>query len=82
VVDRGSRRIVFMASSEGGVEIEKVAHETPEKIFKATIDPLTGAQPYQGRELAFKLGLKGDQVKQFTNIFLGWRSCSRTRTSR
>ncbi|MCG3171733.1 MAG: Succinate--CoA ligase [ADP-forming] subunit beta [Pseudomonadales bacterium] len=71
VVDRSSRRIVFMASPEGGVDIEKVAHETPEKIFKATIDPLTGAQPYQGRELAFKLGLKGDQVKQFTNIFLG-----------
>ena len=71
VVDRSSRRIVFMASSEGGVEIEKVAHETPEKIFKATIDPLTGAQPYQGRELAFKLGLKGDQIKQFVNIFMG-----------
>lgn len=71
VVDRSSRRIVFMASTEGGVEIEKVAHETPEKILKATIDPLTGAQPYQGRELAFKLGLKGDQIKQFTHIFLG-----------
>lgn len=71
VVDRSSRRIVFMASTEGGVEIEKVAHETPEKILQATIDPLTGAQPYQGRELAFKLGLKGDQVKQFTKIFLG-----------
>ncbi len=70
VVDRGSRRIVFMASSEGGVEIEKVAHETPEKIYRAAIDPLTGAQPYQGRELAFKLGLKGDQVKQFVDIFL------------
>jgi succinyl-CoA synthetase beta subunit len=49
----------------------EVAHETPEKIFKATIDPLTGAQPYQGRELAFKLGLKGDQIKQFTKIFMG-----------
>lgn len=71
VVDRSSRRIVFMASTEGGVEIEKVAHETPEKILKATIDPLTGAQPYQGRELAFKLGLQGDQIKQFVNIFLG-----------
>jgi succinyl-CoA synthetase beta subunit len=59
-----------MASSEGGVEIEKVAHETPEKIFKAAIDPLTGAQPYQGRELAFKLGLKGPQVNQFVDIFL------------
>lgn len=71
VVDRASRRVVFMASTEGGVEIEKVAHETPEKILKAEIDPLVGAQPYQGRELAFKLGLEGKQVKQFTQIFLG-----------
>ncbi|REC95861.1 ADP-forming succinate--CoA ligase subunit beta [Kushneria indalinina] len=71
VVDRGSRRIVFMASTEGGVEIEKVAEETPEKILKAEIDPLVGAQPYQARELAFKLGLNKDQIKQFTKIFLG-----------
>ena len=71
VVDRSTRRIVFMASTEGGVEIEKVAEETPEKILKATIDPLTGAQPYQGRELAFKLGLEGVQIKQFVAIFMG-----------
>lgn len=71
VVDRSSRRIVFMASTEGGVEIEKVAEETPEKILRATIDPLVGAQPYQGRELAFKLGLSGDQIKQFVKIFMG-----------
>jgi succinyl-CoA synthetase beta subunit len=71
VVDRASRRVVFMASTEGGVEIEKVAEETPEKILRATIDPLVGAQPYQGRELAFKLGLQGDQIKQFVKIFLG-----------
>jgi succinyl-CoA synthetase beta subunit len=71
VVDRGTRRIIFMASTEGGVEIEKVAEETPEKILKAIIDPTTGAQPYQGRDLAFKLGLKGVQVKQFVQIFLG-----------
>ena len=71
VVDRSSRRIVFMASTEGGVEIEKVAEETPEKILRATIDPLVGAQPYQGRELAFNLGLKGDQIKQFVKIFMG-----------
>ena len=70
VIDRSTRRVVFMASTEGGVEIEKVAHETPEKILKAIIDPLTGAQPYQGRELAFKLGLQGNQVKQFVHIFL------------
>ncbi len=71
VVDRSSRRIVFMASTEGGVEIEKVAEETPEKILRATIDPMVGAQPYQGRELAFKLGLQGEQVKQFVKIFMG-----------
>lgn len=71
VVDRSTRRIVFMASTEGGVEIETVAEETPEKILKATIDPLVGAQPYQGRDLAFKLGLEGKQVSQFVKIFLG-----------
>jgi succinyl-CoA synthetase beta subunit len=71
VVDRASRRIVFMASTEGGVEIEKVAEETPEKILRAVIDPLTGAQPYQGRELAFQLGLEGEQIKQFVKIFMG-----------
>ena len=71
VVDRATRRIIFMASTEGGVEIEKVAEETPEKILKAIIDPLTGAQPYQGRDLAFKLGLKGIQIKQFVQIFMG-----------
>ena len=70
VIDRSTRRVVFMASTEGGVEIEKVAHETPEKIIKAVIDPLTGAQPFQGRELAFKLGLQGKQVKQFVHIFM------------
>jgi succinyl-CoA synthetase beta subunit len=71
VVDRSTRRIIFMASTEGGVEIEKVAEETPEKILQAIIDPVTGAQPYQARELAFQLGLEGVQVKQFTHIFLG-----------
>jgi succinyl-CoA synthetase beta subunit len=71
VVDRATRRIVFMASTEGGVEIEKVAHETPEKILKAIVDPLVGAQPYQGRDLAFRLGLSGEQIKQFVKIFLG-----------
>lgn len=70
VVDRSTRRIVFMASTEGGVEIEKVAHETPEKILKAVIDPLAGALGYQGRELAFKLGLNKDQIKEFTKLFL------------
>ncbi len=71
VVDRASRRIVFMASTEGGVEIEKVAHETPEKILRAEIDPMVGAQPYQGRDLAFQLGLAGPQIRQFVDIFMG-----------
>jgi succinyl-CoA synthetase beta subunit len=71
VIDRSSRRIVFMASTEGGVEIEKVAEATPEKILRAIIDPLTGPQPYQGRDLAFKLGLEGEQIKQFVKIFMG-----------
>jgi succinyl-CoA synthetase beta subunit len=71
VVDRSSRRVVFMASTEGGVEIEKVAEETPHLIHKVAIDPLAGPMPYQGRELAFKLGLEGKLVQQFTKIFMG-----------
>lgn len=71
VVDRCTRRVVFMASTQGGVDIEQVARETPQKILKASIDPLVGAQPYQGRALAFQLGLCGAQIKQFVKIFLG-----------
>ena len=71
VVDRSSSRIVFMASREGGVEIEKVAVETPEKILKAPIDPIMGPHSSQGRKLALDLGLEGDQIKQFIELFLG-----------
>ena len=71
VVDRATRRIVFMASTEGGVDIEKIAHDTPEKILTAAIDPLVGPQAYQGRELAYQLGLNAEQVKQFVKIFMG-----------
>jgi len=71
VVDRASRRVVLMASTEGGVEIEKVAAEMPEKILKTEINPLTGLQPYQGRELAFGLGLDGEQIKQFGKMLAG-----------
>ena len=70
VVDRATRRVVFMASTEGGVEIEKVAHETPEKIVRQAIDPFVGAQPFQGRELAFALGLAGEQVRDFAQLFV------------
>jgi len=68
VLDRSRCRMVIMASTEGGVEIEKVAHETPEKILKATINPMVGVMPYQCRELAFGLGLSGDQIKQFSRL--------------
>lgn len=71
VVDRGTRRVVFMASTEGGMDIEKVAEETPELIHSMAIEPLVGAQPAQARNLAFKLGLEGVQIKQFTGIFMG-----------
>src|SRR5579883_1349613 len=71
VIDRSKQRIVFMASTEGGVEIEKVAEKTPEKILTITVDPLVGVMPYQGRKLAFALGLKGEQIKQFVSLLLG-----------
>jgi succinyl-CoA synthetase beta subunit len=62
VIDRTTRRPVLMASPDGGVEIEKVAEETPDRIFKAAIDPALGLQPFQARRLAFHLGLKGPQI--------------------
>ena len=62
VIDRSTQMPVVMVSQEGGVEIEKVAHETPERIHKAFVDAALGLQPYQARQLAFALGLKGDQV--------------------
>jgi succinyl-CoA synthetase beta subunit len=71
VIDRAGQRVVIMASTEGGVEIEKVAAETPEKILRASINPLTGIMPYQCRALAFGLGLTGDQIKQFSRILTG-----------
>lgn len=71
VIDRSTRRVTFMASTEGGVEIEKVAHETPEKIFKTVIDPLVGLLPCHAREIGFKLGLTPEQIGQFVKIMTG-----------
>ncbi|RDH82359.1 MAG: ADP-forming succinate--CoA ligase subunit beta [endosymbiont of Galathealinum brachiosum] len=71
VIDRATRHVVIMASTEGGVEIEKVAEESPEKILRTTLDPMLGLMPFQCRKLAFGLGLKGDQVKQFTKLLAG-----------
>lgn len=62
VVDRATGGIVVMASTEGGVEIERVAEETPEKIHYESVNPLTGFSDFQGRKLAFKLGLEGKSV--------------------
>lgn len=71
VVDRSTRRVTFMASTEGGVEIEKVAHETPEKILKTVVDPLVGLQPCHAREIGFKLGLDNEQINNFVKMMMG-----------
>ena len=71
VVDRSTRRVTFMASTEGGVEIEKVAHDTPEKILKTVVDPLVGLQPCQARDIAFQLGLTGKQINAFVTMMSG-----------
>ncbi len=62
LVDRGSSRVIIMASTEGGMDIEEVAEATPEKILKVSIDPATGMLPFHARKLAFGLGLEGKQV--------------------
>jgi len=71
VTDRDSSKIVFMASQSGGMEIEEVAHENPDAIFKEYIEPVTGLQPFQARKLAFKLGLQGPQINQAVSFMLG-----------
>ncbi|MGZ3721368.1 MAG: ADP-forming succinate--CoA ligase subunit beta, partial [Bdellovibrionales bacterium] len=71
LLDRHEGRVVMMASSEGGMDIEEVAHKTPEKIHKAIIDPAVGMQPFQARQLAFKIGLKGDATNRAVKVFLG-----------
>ena len=71
VIDRTSQRVIFMASNEGGVEIEKVAEKSPEKILKITIDPSIGLQPFQCRELFFGLHLDLEQMHSFTAIVIG-----------
>ncbi len=68
VIDRTSHSIVFMASNEGGVDIETVAAQSPEKIIHVALDPFLGVLPYQGRQIASYLGFKGEQAQQMTNI--------------
>ncbi len=64
LVDRSSSRVAFICSTEGGMDIETVAAETPERILTLTIDPASGYMPYHGRNIAFALGLSGKQIKQ------------------
>jgi succinyl-CoA synthetase beta subunit len=71
VLDRKTGLVTLMASSEGGVEIEKVAEETPEKIIKVAVDPAVGFSSFAGRKLAYNIGLKGDQVKDAIKFFEG-----------
>ena len=71
VIDRATQRVVIMASTEGGMDIETVASETPEKILKVQLNPLVGLMPFQAREMAFGLGLVGDQIKQFSRLVDG-----------
>jgi succinyl-CoA synthetase beta subunit len=71
VIDRTASRVTFMASTEGGVEIEEVAAKTPDKIIKIAIDPATGFQPFHGRQIAFGLGLEGKQVSNAVGFIRG-----------
>ncbi len=71
LVDRASSRIAIVASTEGGMDIETVAHDTPEKITTITIDPATGLMPHHGRSVAKALGLSGDLAKQAQSVLKG-----------
>jgi len=75
VLDRTTARVTFMASTEGGVEIEEVAKHRPEKILKVAIDPVIGFQPFHGRKLAFGLGLKGKEVQKAVAFMKGLYAC-------
>jgi succinyl-CoA synthetase beta subunit len=71
LIDRESSRISFVVSTEGGMSIEDVAHDTPEKIVTFTVDPASGLSDFHGRRVAFALGLEGNQVKQCVSIVKG-----------
>jgi len=68
LVDRQTSRVSFVASTEGGMDIEEVAEATPEKILSFSVDPATGYQPFHGRRIAFALGLEGQQIKQCVSL--------------
>lgn len=81
-LDRSRSRHVIMASTEGGVEIEKVAEETPDKILKVWVDPAMGLQGFQARQLAYGLGLEGKQARQAAGLVMGlYRACTQVDAS-
>lgn len=71
LVDRATERMIFIASAAGGMDIETVAHQTPEKVISIKISPAAGLQPYQCRQCAYALGLKGGQIKALSGIMQG-----------
>ncbi len=71
LVDRSKKRIILIGSSEGGMDIEEVAAKTPEKILTLTVDPVAGVQPYQARDLGFKMGMEKKQVDQLVKVLNG-----------
>jgi len=71
LLDRATSRVTFMASTEGGVDIEEVAQQHPEKIMKVAIDPAAGFSPFDARKLAYGLKLEGDQIKHFSKFMAG-----------
>ncbi|NKB48341.1 MAG: ADP-forming succinate--CoA ligase subunit beta [Alphaproteobacteria bacterium] len=71
LIDRSNSRVTLIASTEGGMDIETVAHETPEKILTIATDPVTGLMPFHAREIAFGLGLSGDQIKSASKLLSG-----------
>ncbi len=71
LIDRSRNQLVFMASSMGGMDIEAVATSDPDKILQVAVDPVTGLQPFQCRQIAFGLGLEGSQIRELTQIMLG-----------
>ena len=72
LVDRSTQKPVFMASADGGMDVEEVAAKTPERIHKAVIEPGIGLAPFQAQQLAFAIGLTGDEVKKATKIMLAF----------
>ncbi len=75
LVDRATSRISFIASTEGGMDIEEVAEKTPEKILTVSVDPASGISGHHGRQIAYALGLEGEQVKQATKLISDLYKC-------